>query len=36
MREWEEAALKEKWREPEHEDEMLRHGVLLEDLRVNN
>ncbi|MBN4075931.1 MAG: glutathione S-transferase [SAR86 cluster bacterium] len=34
MREWEEAALKETWREPEHESDMIKYGVLVEDLRI--
>ncbi len=33
IRSWEEAALKESWREPEHERESLESGVLIEDLR---
>lgn len=33
MHEWETAALNETWREPEHEKEMILHGVLKEDLR---
>ncbi len=33
MRDWETAALKEPWRETEHENEMLEYSVLVEDLR---
>lgn len=33
MREWDEAALAESWREPEHEEDMTRYGVLIKDLR---
>jgi glutathione S-transferase len=32
---WEEAALKESWREVSHEREALEYGVLIEDLRHN-
>lgn len=34
MREWYGSALEEPWREPGHDDECLRHGALLEDLRA--
>ena len=34
MRRWYDAALKETWRDPDHEQETLQQGVLLEDLRV--
>ena len=34
MQRWYEAALKETWRDPDHEEETLRQGTLLEDLRV--
>jgi glutathione S-transferase len=34
MCEWNDAALKESWREPEHEDEMIRYGMLKEDFRL--
>jgi glutathione S-transferase len=34
MQHWYESALKETWRDPDHEEETLRQGVLLEDLRV--
>jgi len=34
MREWYAAALKETWRDPDHEEETLRQGTLLEDLRA--
>ncbi len=34
MHEWEDAALKESWREPEHEDDMIKFGVLKEDFRL--
>jgi glutathione S-transferase len=34
MQHWYELALKETWRDPDHEEETLRQGVLLEDLRV--
>lgn len=33
MRRWYEAALQETWRDPDHEQETLRQGVLLQDLR---
>ena len=33
MREWEEAALNETWREPAHENEMTEFGVLIQDQR---
>lgn len=33
MRSWETAALQEPWREPGHEEEALRAGTVLEDLR---
>ncbi|HUB90541.1 MAG TPA: glutathione S-transferase family protein [Dyella sp.] len=34
MRRWYDAALKETWRDPDHEQETLQQGVLLEDLRA--
>jgi len=34
MRRWYDAALKETWRDPDHERETLQQGVLLEDLRA--
>jgi glutathione S-transferase len=34
MRSWYEAALQETWRDPDHEQETLGQGVLLQDLRV--
>lgn len=34
MREWYAAALNETWRDPDHEEETLRQGTLLEDLRA--
>lgn len=34
MRQWYEAALKEAWRDPDHEKETLETGTLLEDLRM--
>ena len=34
MRDWYAAALREPWREIEHERETLKHGTLLEDLRT--
>jgi glutathione S-transferase len=34
MRRWYEAALKETWRDPDHEEETLRQGELLQDLRT--
>jgi glutathione S-transferase len=34
MRRWYEDALKETWRDPDHEEETLRQGTLLEDLRA--
>lgn len=34
MQRWYEAALKESWRDADHEEETLRQGTLLEDLRV--
>jgi glutathione S-transferase len=34
MRRWYEAALQETWRDPDHEQETLGQGVLLQDLRV--
>ena len=34
MRRWYEDALREPWRDPDHEAEVLEAGVLLEDLRV--
>lgn len=34
MQRWYEAALKETWRDPDHEEETLRQGVLLQDLRA--
>lgn len=34
MRHWYEAALKETWRDPDHEEETLRQGSLLQDLRA--
>jgi glutathione S-transferase len=34
MRRWYEAALKETWRDPDHEEETLRQGTLLQDLRA--
>ncbi|MBE1160166.1 glutathione S-transferase N-terminal domain-containing protein [Dyella acidiphila] len=34
MRSWYGAALKETWRDPDHEEETLRQGVLLQDLRA--
>ncbi len=34
MRRWYDAALKETWRDPDHEEETLRQGTLLEDLRA--
>lgn len=34
MQRWYEAALKETWRDPDHEKETLRQGSLLEDLRA--
>jgi glutathione S-transferase len=33
MRQWEAAALKEPWREPQHEQEVLEAGILLADYR---
>ncbi len=33
MREWEEAALRETWRERAHEEDVARHGEVIEDLR---
>jgi glutathione S-transferase len=35
MRDWYEAALKETWREPNHDQEMLDAGELIQDLRVS-
>lgn len=34
MRRWYDAALKETWRDPDHEEETLRQGTLLSDLRA--
>lgn len=34
MRRWYDAALKETWRDPDHEEETLRQGSLLQDLRT--
>jgi glutathione S-transferase len=34
MRDWYAAGLKESWRDPDHEEETLRQGTLLQDLRV--
>ena len=34
MRHWYETALQETWRDPDHEEETLRQGELLQDLRV--
>lgn len=34
MRDWYDAALKETWREPEHDQSMFDAGVLIKDLRV--
>ena len=34
MQGWYEAALKETWRDPDHEEEALRQGTLLQDLRA--
>lgn len=34
MQRWYEAALKETWRDSDHEEETLRQGVLLQDLRA--
>ncbi len=34
MREWYAAALRERWRDPAHEEDVARSGTLLEDLRV--
>ncbi|RUL61594.1 glutathione S-transferase family protein [Dyella dinghuensis] len=34
MRRWYDAALKETWRDPDHEEETLRQGTLLRDLRA--
>lgn len=34
MQRWYEAALKETWRDPDHEEETLRQGNLLQDLRA--
>ena len=34
MREWEQAALAETWREPDHEAEALQVGVVTADYRV--
>lgn len=34
MRNWYAAALKEAWRDPDHEEETLRQGTLLQDLRA--
>lgn len=34
MRNWYAAGLKESWRDPDHEEETLRQGTLLQDLRV--
>jgi glutathione S-transferase len=34
MQRWYDAALKETWRDPDHEEETLRQGILLEDLRA--
>lgn len=34
MRRWYDAALKETWRDPDHEQETLQQGVLLEDMRA--
>ena len=34
MRDWYDAALKERWRDQAHEDDIPRSGTLLEDLRV--
>jgi len=34
MQRWYEAALQETWRDPDHEQETLRQGVLLKDLRA--
>jgi glutathione S-transferase len=34
MRRWYDAALQETWRDPDHEEETLRQGSLLEDLRA--
>lgn len=36
MREWEEAALREPWREPAHEQEVLAAGTLLADYRAQS
>jgi glutathione S-transferase len=35
MQRWYEAALKETWRDPDHEEETLRQGILQQDLRVS-
>jgi glutathione S-transferase len=35
MQRWYEAALKETWRDPDHEEETLRQGTLLQDLRAS-
>jgi glutathione S-transferase len=34
MQRWYEAGLKETWRDPDHEEETLRQGTLLQDLRA--
>jgi glutathione S-transferase len=34
MQRWYEAALKEAWRDPDHEEETLRQGILQQDLRA--
>lgn len=35
MMAWEEAALKETWREPSHEEDVTKYGDILEDRRAN-
>jgi glutathione S-transferase len=34
MQRWYAAALQEVWRDPDHEEETLRQGTLLQDLRA--
>jgi glutathione S-transferase len=36
MREWEAAALAERWLDPEHDEEVLRHAEIVADLRAGS
>jgi glutathione S-transferase len=34
MRAWYEAGIRETWREPDHEDEITRSAIVVEDVRA--